>query len=570
MDKFFKLVVTIGFTIFLSSSAFAQENQEQLKKWAYDSIHIPINKSDTYKGKPIVVAVIDDGFNLIHKGIKDFIYKNSFEKNNNLIDEDANGYIDDISGWDISDNDNDVSVSEEHKNDYYHGTYISSIITKIASAHYNDAASQRIKIMPIKVLSDFTNTTYIKDGYKGIKYAIDNGADVICLAWSGGNPNSKEIKVIQEAHDKGIMIIASSGNFNEENVLFLAAFPNMFSVAGINSNFEKEANSNFGIEIDVSAPGENVFGAHSEKENTYFFDSGTSPSAAIVTGCAAILLSKKFVNNIQEVKDAILNSATLFSSSQVEYNGKMGAGIINLEKAMEYLQEKSNNDAYFFPKRTRGVITVNKTNSNKDWNINLEGSFHGIHLKPIIKDIKDQEKYSIAIFIKDTLWKNIKLSRMPSNLFVPSDSVKLSFKNSPFKKKNTVKIRYFGKPIDFTKLYCQDYPTKINLESGSGFIEDGSAENNYSNSCSCRWIISVPEGKIMKFDFKFMDTEPNVDFVYLVNGITAIQDNIFAKFSGSTQPPTVFSSSNKVLIWFVTDSNNTRGGWRFNYEILDQ
>lgn len=569
MKIFFNLVSTVVFTSLFSYTVLAQENQEQLKKWAYDSIHIPINKNNIFKGKPIIVAVIDDGFNLNHKDIKDFIYKNPLEKNNNSIDEDANGYIDDISGWDISDNDNDVSVSEEHKNDYYHGTYISSIITNIASLHYKDAASDRIKIMPIKVLSDHTNSTYLKDGYEGVKYAIDSGADVICLAWCGGNPNSEEIKIIQEAHDKGILIIASSGNFNEENVLFPASIPNVFSVAGINRNFEKEANSNFGTEIAISAPGENVFGAHSEKENAYFFDSGTSPATAIVTGCAAILLSKKYINNVQEVKEAILNSATLFSSNQVKYNGKMGAGIINLEKAIEYSQEKTNKDAYFSLKRTRGIIIVNKTNSNKEWNINLEGGFHGIHLKPNLKDIKDQEKHSIAISIKDTLWKNYKLSELPSNLFVPSASVKLSFKNNSFKKKNILKIEYYGKPIDSTKLYCQDNPTKINLESGSGFIEDGSAENNYSNSCSCRWIISVPEGKKIKFDFESMDTEPNVDFVHLVNGRTAIPDKIFAKFSGSTKPPTVLSSSNEVLIWFVTDSKNTRGGWRFNYEIIE-
>ncbi|WP_320815319.1 S8 family serine peptidase [Flavobacterium sp.] len=569
MKIFFKLVSTIVFTSFFSFTALAQENQEQLKKWAYDSIHIPINKNNTFKGKPIIVAVIDDAFNINHKTIKDFIYKNPLEKNNNSIDEDVNGFIDDVSGWDISDNDNDVSVSEEHKNDYYHGTYIASIIANIASLHYNETASQKIKIMPIKVLSDNTNSTYLKDGYKGIKYAIDNGADIICLAWCGGNPTSEEIKIIQEAHNKGVLIIASAGNFNEEKVLFPAAIPNMFSVAGINSNFKKEPHSNFGIEIAISAPGENVFGAHSEKENAYFFDSGTSPATAIVAGCAAILLSKKHVNNIQEVKEALLNSATLFSGEQIKFNGKLGAGIINLEKAIDYSQEKTNKDACFSPKRTRGNIIVNKTNSNKDWNINLEGGFHGIYLKPNLAYIKNQEKHSIDISIKDTLWNTYKLSELPSNLLIPSSSIRLSFKNNSFKKKDILKIEYYGKPIDSTKLYCQDIPTKIYLESGSGIIEDGSSENNYSNNCSCKWIITAPEGKKIKFIFNKMATEPNIDFVYLVNGQTAIPDRIFAKFSGNNMPPIVYSATNEALIWFVTDAKTTGKGWSFKYEIID-
>ena len=569
MKTFFKLVSTIVFTSFFSFTALAQENQEQLKKWACDSIHIPINKNNTFKSKPIIVAVIDDAFNINHKTIKGFIYKNPLEKNNNSIDEDVNGFIDDVSGWDISDNDNDVSVSEEHKNDYYHGTYIASIIANIASLHYNETASQRIKIMPIKVLSDHTNSTYLKDGYKGIKYAIDNGADIICLAWCGGNPNSEEIKIIQEAHNKGILIIASAGNFNEEKVLFPAAIPNMFSVAGINSNFEKESHSNFGIEIAISAPGENVFGAHSEKENAYFFDSGTSPATALVSGCAAILLSKKHINNIQEVKEAILNSATLFSSNQVKYYGKMGAGIINLEKAIDYSQEKANKDAYFLPKRTRGNIIVNNNNSSKDWSINLDGGFHGIYLKPNLAYIKNQEKHSIDISIKDTLWNSYKLSELPNNFFVPSASIKLSFKNNSFKKKDVLNIEYHGKAIDSTKLYCQDAPINIYSESGSGIIEDGSNENNYSNSCSCRWILTAPEGKKIKFVFNKMDTQSNVDFVYLVNGQTAIPDRVFAKFSGDNIPPIVYSSSNEVLIWFVTDTKTTGNGWRFKYEIID-
>ena len=89
---------------------------------------------------------------------------------------------DDFLGWDISDHDNDVSVAQVNKNFHYHGTYISSIITNVAKRHYGESASQRIKIMPVMVLSDYATKTYIKDGYKGIKYAIENGADIICVA----------------------------------------------------------------------------------------------------------------------------------------------------------------------------------------------------------------------------------------------------------------------------------------------------------------------------------------------------------------------------------------------------
>ena len=93
-------------------------------------------------------------------------------------------------------------------------------------------------------------------------------------------------------------------------------------------------------------------------------------------------------------------------------------------------------------------------------------------------------------------------------------------------------------------------------------------ENHYANNCSCKWIISVPEGKKIKFTFTAMDSEPNVDFVYLVDGRTAIPENIIAKFSGQNLPPIVQSNSHEVLIWFVTDKINTGQGWQFQYETV--
>lgn len=565
--KFFCKLVSL-FSFLFSFSVLAQENQESLKKWAYDSIHIPLNKDVRLKNKPIIVAVIDDGFNINHKAIKDFIYKNPYEKNNNSIDEDENGYIDDISGWDISDNDNDVSVPDKQKNYFYHGTYIASIITKIASLHFKSIASERIKIMPIKVLQDKANSTYIKDGYKGIKYAIDNGANVICLAWSGGNPSVEEIQVIKEANDKGILMIASAGNFNEEKVLFPSAFSDIISVAGVNRHYEKEQNSNYGMEVTISAPGEEVFGAHAVKENAYFFDSGTSPATGIVAGCAAILLSKSYVTNMLDVKEAIVNASTLFEVNKNRYKGKMGAGIINLEKAIEYSLQKVKKNTHFSSKRTRGYITFNDMTSREELSMNLGDGFYGVYIKPNLSNIKNQEKYSIAISINDTLWNSYNLAELPSNLFVPSPSLKLSFEKH-IKKKDVVKLEYYGKPIDSTKMFCQDELTYIYKESGNGVLDDGSAFNNYSNNCSCRWIITAPVDKKIKFVFEFIDTEPNVDFVYLINGQTAIPDRIFAKFSGNNMPPIVFSLSNEVLIWFVTDSQKNGKGWRFNYEIID-
>ncbi len=220
----------IMFAGFLSFQSMAQPTAENLSSWAYDSIYIPLSSTISEQQNPIIVAVVDDAFRLSHNELKDFVYKNPLEIPGNQLDDDGNNFVDDVYGWDISDNDNDVSAPEERSKDFYHGTYVSGIITRVAFLHYGKEASRRIKIMPVKVLSNQASRTYIKDGYKGIRYAMENGADIICLAWSGGNPGNEDLEIIREAHNKGILIIGSVGNFNEERVQHPASEPAVLAV----------------------------------------------------------------------------------------------------------------------------------------------------------------------------------------------------------------------------------------------------------------------------------------------------------------------------------------------------
>ena len=107
----------------------AQSQDQSIDLWAYDSINIPISANINADIRPVVVAVVDDAFRLSHKEISRFVYTNSLEIPNNQIDDDGNGYIDDTAGWDISDHDNDVSVLPGREMEFYHGSYIASIIS---------------------------------------------------------------------------------------------------------------------------------------------------------------------------------------------------------------------------------------------------------------------------------------------------------------------------------------------------------------------------------------------------------------------------------------------------------
>jgi len=548
----------------LSSITKSQDSIWSL--WAYDSIHIPVAKSLSSNRAPVIVAVVDDAFRLSHNEISDFIYKNPDEIPDNQVDDDGNNYIDDVFGWDISNIDNDVSVPDWRDKEFFHGTYISSIIARVAFLHYGRVASEKIKIMPVKVLSDNAGNTYLKDGYKGIRYAAENGADIICLAWSGGNPDAEDLKIIQETHQKGILIIGSVGNFNDENILFPAIAPEVLAITGINMNLQKEENSNFGMDADIAAPAEFVFGAHPEKDNAYIYDKGTSAATALVAGCAAVIMSKREGLLNSDVKEALLNTSTPFTEKSTTYGGKLGAGIVNLENALDYISNSSNRSRYYSSLRSKGSIVIDKESPSQIWEINPAGGFYGFYLEPDISVIKKPAKHSFSIVVNDTVWNEYNLSKTPHQIFVPSSSLTVQMRNNSLKKKDIFTIYYHGKPVDSTKLYCDDLRY---LSQETGIIDDGSGENNYANYCSCKWIITVPVGKRIKFTFDQIDTQPNVDFIYLVDGQTAIPENFIAKFSGQNIPPVVFSRTNTVLVWFVTDNFSTGQGWQFHYETIE-
>ena len=115
---------------------------------AYESLHIPDLRKAALKGV-ILVAVIDDAFNLNHRSLKNYIYKSTREIPGNGIDDDGNGYADDISGWDAADNDWDVSVPQGRGDFFYHGTMIAGSIAMVAERCFGTQAAEHLKLLPV-------------------------------------------------------------------------------------------------------------------------------------------------------------------------------------------------------------------------------------------------------------------------------------------------------------------------------------------------------------------------------------------------------------------------------------
>jgi len=548
----------------ISGPDSSQVSASKLNYWAYDLLDLPDLRGDL-PGRPIIIAVVDDAFRLSHKDIKDFVYQNPGETRNNHIDDDGNGKRDDSRGWDISDNDNDVSPPAGRGNEYFHGTFICGSIITILERCYGKNASRYFKILPVKVLSDHADIPFLQNGYMGIEYAIGQNPDIICCAWSGGEPTGTHRDIIETAHNKGIAIIGSAGNYYSERVDAPSNLEGVLSVAGIDTILRKTNESNFGSRVDMVAPAVKVRGSYPLADNAYFYGGGTSGATALVTGCVAVLKSVNPGASPQELYDALINTSVPVDDQNLSYCGKLGAGFPDLSEAIDYLRDPENRNTHFNPVRPEGKLSINSKLSNGSWDIAPAGAYDGFNFR-IISHGKSSLNQSLSFYAGDSLWIKASIGELPPELFVPGDKIHVEYKRTRRWIRNPVEVGYSALTIDSTRLYCGDIQYYTIPE---GEITDGSFANDYANGCSCKWQIIAPEGKRITFEFVEFDTQPNTDFVYLFDGESTIPGNIIAKFSGTHTPPEVTSRTNKALIWFVTDSTVTGEGWKLFYRIVD-
>ena len=561
MNKKIALFFFINYIFCFNNLVIAQKTSNLRDLWAFEMLEIPKNKTSKEKLHTIIVAVIDDAFLLSHNAIKPFLHRFKNEIPHNFIDDDNNGYVDDEFGWDIADNNNDVNIRNGKEAFFYHGTWVASMITRIATLHYGKEAKNLIHIMPIKVLEDNARQGSIRKGYLGIKYAIDNGADIISLSWSGGNPSAEEKNIIAEAYAKGIIIVASTGNFNERKILFPANFKKVMAVSGIDATLEKYKEANYGDPVVVTAPAVYVKGAYPSKNNAFIHENGTSAASAIVAAVVAILKTKNPLLTKEDC-EAILMNSSISNSKNTNYYGAMGAGVINVKRALIAFNDPLKYQDFT---KSSAALIWNKQNKNQVLKVNSLATVAGYYIKPNVNNIKKRDKKSFQIFLKDTLWNKYSFQKFPKEIFIPNNSFAIKTFGK-FKRNEKFTILYAAKTIDSTKLYCKG---TVYLNQKKGIINDGSKNNKYSNRSSCKWQITAPEGKRIQFNFTKMNTQGNIDFVYLADGTTLLKEKLFAKFSGTSKPPVVVSNTNEVLVWFLTDKTNTNKGWEFEYEFVD-
>ncbi len=525
------------------------------------------------KGRPIKIAVIDDAFRLDHRDLRGFWAKNKNDIPDNGLDDDGNGYVDDTEGWDVSDHDNDVRPPANRFLSESHGTHNAGIIASIVKAVTPDSFEVPVQIIPVKCLSDQSETTLMKDAYQGIAYAIAAGADVIICSWGGGVFTNADKAWLQKAESKGILVVASAGNFSTEQPQYPAAYPGVIAVAALDSTGRKLPSSNYGEDIAVSAPGQAIYSPDAISDTSRSEFEGTSAAAPMVAALIALKMRLDPGLSPHEILWLLQNSADPIDSANPQYAGKLGAGKINAERFLRSDVDRASRPGEFVLRNPKGAILFRKKSGSLwkrlllanaadhyEWHLQPSGIFPGLQFNFHSRQ-KDQ---SLLRFIPDAPTAegiSYRLNSVPDSLFVPGSGVRIEFTPAHLNRAYHWELEFQAALTDSGKLYCRD--TK-HLDVPNGSFEDGSGPHFYSAYSDCKWLITAPATRVVKLEFTQFETEAKRDWVYVFDG-AGTNSRILGLFSGPDLPPIVASTQNKMLVWFVTDGKNQGQGWQAHY-----
>jgi subtilisin family serine protease len=372
--------------LFLSPSVVLAlvPNDPQLNlKGGVESLQLPQAWDITQGSSDVIVAVIDAGVDISNYDLTDNIWLNPKEQSDG-VDNDGNGLIDDVRGWNFVKNNGDVrpiaAAGETSRIGLNHGSVIAGIIGAVGNNGVGGAGvNWRVKILPLKIL-DERGEGDTDLAVKAIDYAIQKKASIINLSFVGPTPSLDFIQAVRRAYRAGILVIAAAGNAPEgqsgTNLNDQPQYPVCFDdplkeenwvigVAALSEDGQLAPFSNYGSKcIDISAPGARI-------PSTVLFDpasgnneiygggwSGTSIAAPFVSGVAALVKSIQPKWGPDEIRKALLDTVDPVPGNTTR---AAGLGSVNAYKAVRYAEHGGDGGLesgfYIAPVKTaRGVV----------------------------------------------------------------------------------------------------------------------------------------------------------------------------------------------------------------------
>ena len=321
--------------------------------WGLRKMNLP-SAWDKTRGEGIVVAVVDSGIDYRHPDLADNIWVNEGEVADNGIDDDGNGYVDDVIGWDFPNSDNDPLDDSG----VGHGTHVAGIIAAVGDNGIGiTGVAPKARLMAVKGIN--RQSAEFSKLAPALFYAIVNGADVINNSWGPGTSMQAPIVIedlVRTANSMGVVVVFAAGNDN--HYVDLQSPPSMretITVGSLLTSDDPAPSTNWGVRIDVCAPGgaprlpeppvrsdrailslqasSVPDGTSASVGDGYLRLSGTSMAAPHVSGLAALILANRNAFTVDGVRQVIRSSARDVRTAGFDF--ETGYGFADADRALQ-------------------------------------------------------------------------------------------------------------------------------------------------------------------------------------------------------------------------------------------
>lgn len=270
--------------------------------WHFGSVNAPA-AWDFGVGSPIIVAVLDTGVDITHPDLVNQIFTNAGEVANNGVDDDGNGYVDDVHGYDFAYNDNSP-------NDVFgHGTQCAGLI---GSTMNNSLActglARNARILPLKSCLD-SGYFYDSSTIPSYIYGANMGAKIFSMSYFADGVTAAEKTAMDYAVNAGVLPFAAAGNANTAVTYYPAGYDNVVAVGALASNTARAGFSNYGSHVDICTPGVSLSTTTPGGGTTTGF-AGTSGACPVAAGCAAYTWSLQPSLTADQVRAIVEDTAT--------------------------------------------------------------------------------------------------------------------------------------------------------------------------------------------------------------------------------------------------------------------
>lgn len=321
----------------LVTYALASNDTSLAKQWAHDMVK-SAQAWDISRGSAgVTVAILDSGVDYNHPDLRANMWQNPREISGNGLDDDGNGYVDDVYGWNFVSNNNRPLADDGST---YHGTHVAGTVGAVGNNGLGISGhAQTVKLMALKFLNS-SGSGFRSDAIRGIDYAIRNGAKIINNSWGGTTYSQALSDAIGRARAAGVLFVAAAGNNgsnNDRSSFYPANYPhdNVVSVASSTSADKLSSFSNYGVtKVHLAAPGSAIYST--KNGNAYQYLSGTSMATPLVSGVLATMVAIRPDLSYRQIKGALLRNVDV----KATYTGKViSNGRINSFRALSSIAE---------------------------------------------------------------------------------------------------------------------------------------------------------------------------------------------------------------------------------------